>query len=71
MAGMSGPELIRAVRAIRPEVPVVLVSGYLRDEDVETTRRLGLGDVLLKPYTAHQLAEVIHQRIRESSNSQS
>ena len=34
MPGMSGPELAEAVRGRRPEIKVVLTSGYVGEEDV-------------------------------------
>jgi signal transduction histidine kinase/DNA-binding NarL/FixJ family response regulator len=56
MPGLSGSELIRRVRRIRPTIPILLVSGYLSPEVVERAREAGADEVLKKPLSARQLA---------------
>jgi PAS domain S-box-containing protein len=67
MPGLSGPDLIKEARTLRAHLPVVLLSGYMRPDDAEKARRLGITNVLLKPHTAGDLAEVLHRTIREQS----
>ena len=40
---------------------MILVSGYVTAEQSETARRLGLGDVVLKPYTADEFARTLEE----------
>jgi PAS domain S-box-containing protein len=56
MPGTSGSELIRTMRAIRPEMPIVLVSGYLNAAVVRRAREAGADEVLKKPLSARDLA---------------
>jgi CheY-like chemotaxis protein len=53
MTGMDGPTLVSLARALLPDLPVLLVSGYpaetLGDRTIET--------VLSKPFTPAQLSE--------------
>jgi DNA-binding NtrC family response regulator len=56
MPGTSGSELIRKMRAIRPEMPIVLVSGYLNAAVVQRAREAGADEVLKKPLSARDLA---------------
>ena len=56
MPGMSGSELIRKIREIRPTMPILLVSGYLSAEVVRRARKAGASEVLKKPLSADQLA---------------
>jgi PAS domain S-box-containing protein len=49
MPGMPGPALAARLRAIRPDLPVVMITGYVRAEDVEAARRLGDVDVVQRP----------------------
>jgi PAS domain S-box-containing protein len=59
MPGMSGEETLQHLRAIRPELPVILSSGY---NEAEATRRLtgkGLAGFIQKPYSASHLAQQI------------
>jgi CheY-like chemotaxis protein len=69
MPGLSGLALTEQVRSIRPEVPVVLVSGYFRPEDLESAQRLGVKGVIFKPHSAQELSETIRRVIgRRDSN---
>jgi len=58
---MSGHDLARQVREIRPDIPVVLTSGYVRPGDVEAAQRLGVGEVLLKPNLVGDLEATLHR----------
>jgi PAS domain S-box-containing protein len=51
MPHMPGFELVEGLRAIRPDIPVVMTSGYVRDEDEAAATRLGVHAILLKPDT--------------------
>ncbi|MBC7173022.1 MAG: response regulator, partial [Polyangiaceae bacterium] len=55
---MSGAEVFRALRASRPEVPVVLCSGYDRDDAASRVGE-GLAGVLQKPWRLEQLLTTI------------
>jgi PAS domain S-box-containing protein len=61
MPRMSGFDLARAVRATRPDLPIVLVSGYIRPQDSEIAKELGVRALLLKPDTVDALAKVLHE----------
>ncbi|MBA4163817.1 MAG: hypothetical protein C0510_04160 [Erythrobacter sp.] len=63
--GMTGYELAKTVRASRPEVKVILTSGY-----TEQAARVGNGDfdkyqVLSKPYRKHDLARALRNALDE------
>ena len=64
LPGTDGVEFAREVRAIRPGVRVALVSGYVRDEDVERARAAGLGGIVLKPQSLEEFADVIRRTLR-------
>lgn len=59
MPGMSGLEFARELLATRPEIPIVMTSGYVRPEDQEKAHRMGLRDLLLKPHNSDQLARTV------------
>ena len=59
MPGMRGEETFRRLKAIRPDVPVLLCSGF---DELEAARRFqdgGIAGFLQKPYTVVQLAEKV------------
>ncbi|HEY5755136.1 MAG TPA: ATP-binding protein [Steroidobacter sp.] len=59
MPGMSGFHVARAIREIRAELPVVVTSGYVRAEDRDTAKEVGVRDLVLKPDTVEELAGVL------------
>jgi CheY-like chemotaxis protein len=65
MPGLSGADLARELRTLRPDVPIVMISGYLRPEDADAARRLGVEDLIPKPESVEQIAEVLHRRLAE------
>jgi CheY-like chemotaxis protein len=60
MPGMSGLELARALLDIRPEVPIILSSGYVRPQDQTAAQRLGIRAMIPKPHTVKELAQALH-----------
>lgn len=61
MPGMSGFELAIELRKVRPNLPVVMTSGYVRPEDTETANRLGIEHLILKPDTVAELGTILRQ----------
>lgn len=68
MPEMTGSELIRAVHAIRPDLPVVLMSGFVSSALLARARELGVTEVLSKPVVvrdiARSLAHALRQQVR-------
>jgi two-component system cell cycle sensor histidine kinase/response regulator CckA len=60
MPNLSGTEVFRRMREACPEVPIVLVSGFARDDLVEVLMAEGLEAFLMKPYTRANLISVIN-----------
>lgn len=69
MPGMSGFELIRELLAIRPDIPIVLTSGYIRPEDNESALQNGVRATIMKPNTIEELGRTLEQILRNPSNS--
>lgn len=60
MPGKSGIEVATEILRLRPELPVILVSGFVSDELREQALRLGVREVMYKPDTVQELAATIH-----------
>lgn len=69
MPGMSGVEFAREVLKLRPGIPVVMTSGYVRAEDHDAVMASGVRELLLKPNTVEELAEVLHRLLQQTSSS--
>jgi PAS domain S-box-containing protein len=72
MPKMEGVDLARAVREIRPNIPIILCSGYsdlLNDEEIKDS---GISELLTKPIVKSQLADVVRkvldQQKKEKTN---
>lgn len=67
MPGVSGAELMRQLRAIDPGVPVVLLSAWAQDAQVEAARHMGLLAVLSKASGTPHLIELMEHARRDAS----
>ncbi len=63
MPGLNGEDAFLRMRAIRPDIPIVLCSGYSLDESVARLRAQGLAGHLTKPFRRKQLSEVLRQAV--------
>jgi PAS domain S-box-containing protein len=61
MPRMTGMELAGKALALRPELPVVLITGYSEDTDEDCARTLGLREFVRKPISTQTLSEVVHR----------
>jgi CheY-like chemotaxis protein len=59
MPGLRGFDLAREMLAARPDLPMVVVSGYIRDEDQQIAQALGIRELVLKPNTSDDLGELL------------
>lgn len=63
MSGISGDEASVQLRAIRPDIPIVLASGYISDESFFVAQNQGNMTFIQKPYTIETLSEALNQII--------
>jgi PAS domain S-box-containing protein len=63
MPGMSGMEVSRRMLEIRPDIPVLLATGYVRNEDVEQARVIGIREVIWKPQTIGEMGDLLAQQL--------
>ena len=61
MPGCDGLELARRARALRPDLPVVLMTGFSASLDDAQVRAKGLSGLLPKPYNQQSLSRVLEQ----------
>lgn len=70
MPGMSGIDVAREVLQLRPELPVVITTGYVRATDIAITRNLGVRDLILKPDTIEELASIVSRYLRQTAGNE-
>jgi signal transduction histidine kinase/CheY-like chemotaxis protein len=59
MPGMNGGETFRAMTAVRQELPVVVITGYAADSHIDGEMKRQIAGLLQKPFSPHQLAEML------------
>ncbi len=64
MPGFSGVDLLREVRAIRPDLPVALASGYVTPEIEQGARDAGARALIHKPNDVDELCDTVQQLLR-------
>jgi CheY-like chemotaxis protein len=57
MPEMSGVEVVKAVKHLRPDADVVVITGYGTIETAVETLQFGASEYVQKPFTADELAE--------------
>jgi CheY-like chemotaxis protein len=67
MPGMNGIELANALHGIRPELPIILASGFGGVRTANFANGPGPRAVLQKPYTSETLARTTHQLLVSAS----
>jgi DNA-binding NtrC family response regulator len=65
MPGMDGMELMRKVREIDPELPVILITGYAEVHGAVQAIRAGAHDYLAKPFDHREVLRVVLRALNE------
>ena len=66
MPEMTGIDLARNVRALRPELPVILCTGFSESIDEEKAKAFGINQYIKKPVDNHTLAKAISEALKPS-----
>lgn len=67
---VSEMELIRQLKALRPECPIVVCSGYPTQERLDECETLGIRDFLTKPFEVSFARAVLDRFLTESDEAQ-
>jgi PAS domain S-box-containing protein len=63
MPELTGTHLAKALLEIRPELPIVLCTGFSDQVNEEMLQSMGIRGLLLKPVTLHELAHSVRMAI--------
>jgi CheY-like chemotaxis protein len=61
MPGMTGDSLARRMRKVRPDLPIILFTGFSSEISEESAREAGIDEVVPKPVLASQLTSAIRR----------
>ncbi|PRQ07794.1 hybrid sensor histidine kinase/response regulator [Enhygromyxa salina] len=59
MPGLDGLELLAKIRERRPDIPVIISSGYAQDEGSRQLSALGIDAILQKPWAPRDLVHLV------------
>jgi PAS domain S-box-containing protein len=65
MPEMTGVELAKAILAIRPDIPVILCTGFSHLVDAKSAEAAGIRDFAMKPMTKREIAKTIRKVLDE------
>ncbi len=66
MPTLTGTQLGVEIKKIRPELPVILITGYSEAITTDEAKDLGIREYVLKPIVASELSEVIQRAVKSS-----
>jgi signal transduction histidine kinase len=67
MPGLTGTGLARALRSHRPDLPIVLVSGYPGAIQVQQARAAGVSEILSKPVQSREIATALARALHREA----
>ncbi len=65
MPKMGGIETLQQIKAVRPDIPVVMITAYATLKTARESMRLGAYDYITKPFNLGCVREVIKQGLEE------
>jgi PAS domain S-box-containing protein len=66
MPDMSGIDVARRILSIRPDIPVIVTTGYVLPDDVERARDVGVRQVVWKPNSVAELGALVIRLLNEN-----
>jgi len=64
MEEMDGLEFLKRLRGKKPDVPVIIITGYPSPESRSLSKRRGASDYILKPFTPEEITESVRRVAR-------
>ncbi len=61
MPGMDGIEVLKAIKILQPDVPVLMITGYATVDTAVEAMKYGAFDYIAKPFTLEQISEKVRK----------
>lgn len=65
MPGISGVELIKTVRLIKPDTCIMVITGNANDNDIKDVNDAGINQIIYKPFKISDLLERVKDILTE------
>jgi len=63
MPNMAGDQLAREIIAVRPDIPILLCTGFSERLDSSTAETIGIAGILLKPVSKSDMADALRKAL--------
>jgi DNA-binding NtrC family response regulator len=63
MPKMTGDKLAESILRIRPDLPVILCTGFSEVIDADEAKVLGIREFVMKPFTVREMAEKVRKAL--------
>ena len=67
MPGMGGLEVLRTIKILQPEIPVIIITGYSTVDTAVEAMKNGAVDYIAKPFTPEQLMEKVGKAFEQKA----
>jgi DNA-binding NtrC family response regulator len=68
MPGMNGIEVLKAIKVLQPDVPVILITGYPTVDTAVEAMKHGAYDYIAKPFTREQIREKVCEALGSAAD---
>jgi len=65
MPGMDGIEVLKAIKILQPEVPVIIITGYSTVDTAVEAMKKGAFDYISKPFTPEQIINMVEKALEQ------
>lgn len=69
MPGMTGTELASELLRIRPDIPIILCTGFSQLVNQEKAELMGIREFVMKPIVKHEIAKAIRKALAEEQKT--
>ena len=64
MPGMDGIQFLERLRETKPDLPVIIITGYPNISNAASAMRLGAADYVTKPFVPEQITQAVQRTLR-------
>ncbi len=64
----DGMYLMKKAKGKRPDLPIIVMSGYATPETVKEAEDLGAARFIAKPFTPEELVDILHDLLRKEKS---
>jgi PAS domain S-box-containing protein len=68
MPNLTGPQLMKKIKAIRSDIPMLLITGYSNLATPENLKEWGCDGIIAKPYDVKNLSQIVSQALAKAKS---